>query len=139
MFDKKKTEQTPVSGSATLVSAGTTFQGDINSDNDLRIDGTIKGNIRSSARIVIGPTGVVEGNIHGTHADITGKVKGDIEVKDLLQLRENSNVAGNIIATKLQVDPTAVFNGKCQMGPQAASIVKMDQPDAQPTVTAKAK
>jgi cytoskeletal protein CcmA (bactofilin family) len=140
MFNKEKT--TPFSekgmpNSATLISAGTILKGDVRSNNDLRIDGTIHGNVSSSAKIVIGPNGFVEGNIEGVQADITGKVTGNILVKELLQLREKSSVEGNIIATKLQIDPEAVFNGKCQMGPQAASVVSMNSADA--TAAAEAK
>lgn len=134
MFNKEKSSAFPEkssSNSATLISAGTVLKGDVKSENDLRIDGTIQGNVKSSAKIVVGPSGYVEGNIEGGHADITGKVVGNITVKELLQLREKSNVNGNLIAGKLQVDPSAVFNGKCQMGAVAANIVLMNQTDGQ--------
>jgi len=101
---------------ATLISAGTTLKGDINASSDLRIDGTIIGNIKSNSKIIIGSTGVVEGEIEGNQADITGKVKGNIKIKDLLQLKGESVIHGNITAGKLQVEPTATFNGQCHMG-----------------------
>src|SRR6267154_6810923 len=69
MFNSKnKTDMLPEkssngNGGATLVSAGTTLKGDISSNSDLRIDGTIIGNVTSAAKIVIGTNGVVEGNI----------------------------------------------------------------------------
>jgi cytoskeletal protein CcmA (bactofilin family) len=102
-------------GSASLISAGTTLKGDINSNADLRIDGTLIGNIHSSAKVIIGANGVVEGDIHGQQADILGKVTGTINVKELLQLKGTSLVQGNIKAGRLQVEPTAVFNGECHM------------------------
>jgi len=137
MFNKDKTTSIPgVPNSATLISSGTILKGDVHSKNDLRIDGTIHGNVSSTAKIVIGPSGHVEGNIEGVNADITGKVTGNIAVKEMLQLREQSVIEGNIIAGKLQVDPSAIFNGRCQMGPQAASIVLMSSSDVQ---TAEAK
>ena len=110
------TEKTNDSNGATLVSAGTTLKGDISSNSDLRIDGTIIGNINSSSKIVIGASGVVEGDITGNQADIVGKVSGNIKTKDLLQLRGDSVVNGNVYAGKLQVEPTAIFNGQCHMG-----------------------
>lgn len=100
----------------TLISAGTTVKGDISSNSDLRIDGTIVGNVSSSAKIVIGTNGVVEGDLHGNQADIVGKVSGNIKTSDLLQLRGDCVVNGNIYAAKLQVEPTATFNGQCHMG-----------------------
>ncbi len=113
---------------ATLVGAGTIVNGDLSSDNDLRIDGTIHGNVSSTAKIIIGATGYVEGNIEGQQADINGKVEGNISAGDLLQLRGSCNVQGNISAGKLQIEPTATFNGKCQMG-TVANIVKMSKSD----------
>lgn len=142
MFTKEKDGAISEKGfanSATLISAGTVLRGDVKSENDLRIDGTIHGNVISSAKIVVGPSGFIEGNIQGTQADITGKVQGNIAVKDLLQLRGQSNVEGNISAGKLQVDPSAIFNGKCQMGAQSAAggVVLMSNNDVQQTAKAK--
>lgn len=115
-------EKTPNgNGGATLISAGTILKGDINSNSDLRIDGTIIGNVTSSSKIVIGTNGSVEGNISGNQADIVGKVTGDIKTKDLLQLRGECVVKGNVYAGKLQIEPTATFNGQCHMGNGAAA------------------
>jgi cytoskeletal protein CcmA (bactofilin family) len=138
MFNKEKTNgiSDKISTSATLISEGTSLQGDVKSENDLRIDGTIHGNVISSAKVVIGPSGYVEGNIHGKQADITGKVNGNITVMEVLQLRGESNVQGNIHAATLQIDPTAVFNGQCKMGAVPASVVVMSTTDEQ---TAEAK
>jgi cytoskeletal protein CcmA (bactofilin family) len=132
MFNTKKpitpvmsTEKTTSNGGGngtTLISSGTTIKGDISSNSDLRIDGTIIGNINSNAKIVIGNSGVVEGDIHGNNADIVGKTSGTIKVKELLQLRGECVVNGNIYAGKLQIEPTATFNGQCHMG---ANVVDM--------------
>jgi cytoskeletal protein CcmA (bactofilin family) len=100
----------------TLISAGTTLKGDISSNSDLRIDGTIIGNVTCSSKIVIGASGNVEGDISGNQADIVGKVSGNIKTKDLLQLRGDCTVKGNVHAGKFQVEPTAIFNGQCHMG-----------------------
>jgi cytoskeletal protein CcmA (bactofilin family) len=116
MFNKEKnpTEKF-TSNSATLISAGTVLQGDVKSDNDLRIDGTIHGNVTSNAKIIVGPTGFVEGNIQGLQADITGTVIGNITVKEVVQLRAKSNVQGNITAVSLQIESGAAFNGQSIM------------------------
>lgn len=129
MFNKEKNQSASekiFSNSATLISSGTVLKGNVKSDNDLRIDGTIQGNVTSSSKIIVGPSGFVEGNIEGVQADITGKVKGNISVSELLQLRAEANVEGNIMAAKLQIDPSAVFNGKCQMGVQERNVVIMN-------------
>ena len=106
----------------TLIGAGTTLKGDLSSSSDLRIDGTVIGNIQSSAKIVIGANGVVEGDITGMQADVVGKVSGNIRAKELLQLRGECIVTGDLFAGKLQVEPSATFNGQCHMG---ANVVEM--------------
>src|ERR1700743_726987 len=112
----------PVSASASLIGAGTTMKGDITSNGDLRIDGTLVGNINCSAKVVIGANGNVQGDVHGQQADIMGKVPGTIKVKDLLQLKGGSTVNGNIEAGKLQIEPTVNLNGQCNMStPPAAT------------------
>lgn len=134
MFNKEKTTTSErfAPTSATLISAGTILNGDVSSDNDLRIDGTIHGNVFCSAKVIIGNTGMIEGNIEGQQADITGKILGNIIVKDLLQLKGTCIVQGNITSGKLQIEPTATFNGQCQMG-TVANIVQMsvNEPQAE--------
>ena len=130
MFNKEKstTTEKTVSTSATLISAGTVLQGDLKSEADLRIDGTIHGNVTSSSKIIVGPTGFVEGHIQGVQADITGKVIGNISVKELAQLRTKAHVQGNITAVSLQIESGAAFNGQSIMTTTTAAATKPVSP-----------
>jgi len=127
-------EKTNGGNGTTLVSVGTTLKGDISSSSDLRIDGKIIGNVSSSSKIVIGASGSVEGDISGNQADIVGKVEGNVKTKDLLQLRGDCMVNGNIYAGKLQVEPTAIFNGQCHMG---TNVVEMANTTNEPKAAAQ--
>ena len=127
MFNSKSKSETAESvvpsGSATIIGSGTSLKGDITSSGDLRIDGTLVVNIICSSKIIIGANGVVEGDISGQQADIMGKVSGTIKVKELLQLKSNCQVNGNLYSAKLQIEPAASFNGQCHMiQEQPASI-----------------
>jgi cytoskeletal protein CcmA (bactofilin family) len=102
-------------GGASIIAAGTTLKGDLTSNGDIRIDGTLQGNINCTAKVVIGANGVVEGDISGQQADIMGTINGTIKVKELLQLKGGCNVKGNIHAAKLQIETSANFNGQCHM------------------------
>ncbi|HEX5668105.1 MAG TPA: polymer-forming cytoskeletal protein [Chitinophagaceae bacterium] len=126
MFNKNsktENEKSTMPTGTSLIGTGTTITGDIVSNGDVRIDGVLKGNIRGTAKILIGQDGVVEGDIEGQQADIMGRVEGRISVKELLNLRSNAIIKGDIRAGKLQIEPTVVFNGQCQMG--EASVVEM--------------
>ena len=107
----------------TIIGSGTTITGDMVSNGDIRIDGTLVGNLTAKAKILIGPEGVVEGDIEGMQADVLGKVIGKIQVKELLFLRGKATLNGDIYAGKLQIEPTATFNGLCHMG---ANIVELN-------------
>lgn len=120
MFNQKTksdiSSEAPVQPSgASIIAAGTTVKGDISSNGDIRIDGILQGNIQSTAKVVIGANGVVDGDISGQQADIMGKINGTIKVKELLQLKGGSTVSGNIYAAKLQIETNANFNGQCHM------------------------
>lgn len=132
MFNNPKktdmSEKTTTGNGTTLISAGTTLKGDISSASDLRIDGKIIGNIQSSAKVVIGANGEVEGDITGNQADIVGKVSGNIRAKELLQLRGDCIVTGNLYAGKLQVEPSATFNGQCHMGSNVVEMSNKELP-----------
>ncbi len=124
MFNSKtKQGDAALAGSSTtIIGAGTIINGDINSNGDIRIDGTLIGNLHSKSKIIIGQDAVVEGDINGQQADIMGKVTGTVKIKELLQLRGKCNVNGELFAGRLEVEPTATFNGSCHMG---ANIVEL--------------
>ena len=124
MFKSKQQDQKSraESFSASIIGAGTTINGNIEAGGDIRIDGTIKGNVFSKAKILIGADGIVEGNIHCREADITGQVNGNINTQELLHLKGNAAVSGDIHTAKLFIEPTVSFNGQCHMG---ANIVEL--------------
>lgn len=124
MFNSKsKSSFDATTGNAsTMIGAGTTITGDMESNGDIRIDGILRGNLKGKAKIIIGAEGIVEGNIEGLQADIMGRVTGTIKVQELLFLHGKTQVNGDIYAGKLQIEPTAVFNGNCHMG---ANIVEL--------------
>ncbi len=109
--------------STTLIGLGTSLSGNLEAAGDIRIDGVLKGNLIAKAKIFIGPEGVIEGDIIGQQADILGKVEGTVQVHDLLYLRGNAIIFGDIHAAKLLIEPTVSFNGQCRMG---ANIVELN-------------
>lgn len=140
MFNREKSngQEKPAATNATLISYGTSVTGDVQSETDLRIDGTVRGNVSTTAKIVVGATGFIEGNILGTQADVSGRVEGNIQVADLAQLRTKSRVEGNITAVSLQIEAGALFNGKSTMT-AAANNNKVVQMTEEETVYAQAQ
>jgi len=98
-----------------LIGVGTDIKGDIESSGDIRFDGTIKGNIKTKGKVVIGSTGVIKGEITCKNSDVEGKVEGKIEVQELLSLKSTSILLGDIMARRLAIEPGAKFTGHCTM------------------------
>ena len=95
---------------------GTSIEGDIRSDSNIRIDGKLKGTIHTKGRLVIGSSGIIEGEIICENADIEGVFIGKINVNQLLSLKSTAKLTGDIITSKLAIEPGAMFSGACSMG-----------------------
>jgi len=96
--------------------AGTSIEGEIISEGNIRIDGKVKGTVSTKGRLVIGPDGNIEGNITCSNADVEGVLEGTIKVSELLTLKSTAKLQGDIITAKLSIEPGAVFGGTCNMG-----------------------
>jgi cytoskeletal protein CcmA (bactofilin family) len=108
-------------GLATIIASGTEIKGDIDSKGDIRVDGKLTGNITTSGKIIIGTSGQVNGDINATIADVLGQVNGNVTIVELLYLKGECEINGNIYTGQLQVDSSAKFNGECHMGATAVA------------------
>lgn len=103
------------SNSINIITSGTVIKGDITASGDFRLDGTLEGNIQLNGKLVVGDSGVVNGNILCVNANIIGTVNGNLSVKELLSLNATARVKGDILINKLSIEPGAIFTGKCRM------------------------
>jgi cytoskeletal protein CcmA (bactofilin family) len=98
-----------------LLSNGTEITGDIKSNGDIRIDGFLAGNLTTKGKVVIGPTGKVKGEVYCKNSEVSGAVEGRICVSQLLTLKTDSKINGDIVTFKLSIEPGAKFTGNCKM------------------------
>lgn len=98
-----------------LISNGTDITGDIKSTGDIRIDGSLKGNLNTKGKVVIGSTGKVNGEVICKNSEISGIIEGKIIVGQLLNLKASSKIFGDIVTSKLSIEPGAIFSGTCKM------------------------
>ena len=105
-------------GQATVINIignGTEIKGDITANGDVRIDGRLLGNINTQNKLIVGKTGYVEGEINAKIADISGKIKGKLNSKEITYLRNTSDFDGDLTTSKLVIEEGANFNGTCTM------------------------
>lgn len=98
------------------LTSGSKIIGTVITDSDIRIDGTIEGDVKCSGKMVIGEQGMVKGTVECQSAEIMGTLDGKIDVKYTLALRATSRLKGEINTQTLMVEPNAIFNGSCTMG-----------------------
>ncbi len=98
-----------------LISNGTDISGDIKSSGDIRIDGSLTGNLNTKGKVVIGVTGKVNGEVICKNSEVSGSVEGKISVSQLLILKASSKILGDIATSKLSIEPGAKFTGNCKM------------------------
>ncbi|GAB4139147.1 MAG: polymer-forming cytoskeletal protein [Bacteroidia bacterium] len=120
MFNSKTSSgmrnNAPDSGTVNIIGAGTNIEGDVVSGGDIRIDGTLKGTLKTRGKLVVGPSGSIEGEVSCQNADISGNVKGKVAVSELLALKSSAKLTGEITTGKLAIEPGADFSGSCSMG-----------------------
>lgn len=114
-------------GAHNQIAKGTKIQGDIITEGVLRIDGTLIGSVESTGKLVVGPSGRVEGTIRCNSANISGEVKAKIMVKELLTLQASAKLQGEVTTGKLAIEPGAVFSGSCSMGGVVKDLAQKDK------------
>ena len=122
MFEKSSKSYTDLLGKTNRIVEGTTIKGDIESVADFRLDGHLIGNFNSKGKLVIGPAGSVTGDINSQNVDVEGKVEGKIIVDDVLNVKANAVINGEVICGKLSVEPGAKFTATCAMKGTAAAL-----------------
>jgi cytoskeletal protein CcmA (bactofilin family) len=123
----------PDNTTINLISTGTDIFGDVKSSGDIRIDGTLTGNLNTKGKVVIGPTGKVKGEVICKNSEVAGLIEGRIIVGQLLNLKASSKISGDIITSKLSIEPGALFTGSCKMSDtdiNAAGFIKEKEAEA---------
>ncbi|HAF30491.1 MAG TPA: cell shape determination protein CcmA [Bacteroidales bacterium] len=117
-----KYNETETTTAINLIGAGTEITGDVNSNGDIRIDGTLTGNLKTAGKVVIGETGKINGEIECKNSEVLGEIHGKIKVSELLSLKATSKIFGDIVTKKLAIEPGSRFTGNCKMGEESQNV-----------------
>lgn len=107
----------PDSNDTCFIAEGTVIKGEFKTTANVRLDGSINGNVNCDGKIIMGKKGSINGNIKSDKFSVEGFFEGELVVNDTLHLLSTANVAGVFKAGKLIVDEGALMNGECQIGP----------------------
>lgn len=101
----------------STIAQGVAITGTLSFDTLLRIDGSFEGELLSSGKLIIGPTGVVKADLHLEEALISGRVEGNITVTKRLSLCGQASIQGAIKTPKLSVDEGVHIEGNVTVAP----------------------
>jgi cytoskeletal protein CcmA (bactofilin family) len=99
-----------------VIAKGTSIEGEFNTTENVRIDGTIKGNLQCDKKLVLGQSALIEGKLQANEAVIMGNIQGDVVVKGLLRLEGTAVIKGDITAQKIIVEEGARYDGISKIG-----------------------
>ncbi|MCU0638273.1 MAG: polymer-forming cytoskeletal protein [Candidatus Krumholzibacteria bacterium] len=106
----------------SILGQGCTVKGTIDvKEGTLRIDGDFEGTINCPGTLVVGKDGSVKADISVTSAVIGGKVKGNIDAREKIELQAGSRLEGDIKTIRLVIDEGVFFEGSCKMSPDGKS------------------
>ena len=124
MWSKNQKANVPSSAAPTaidtLIGTQCRIQGDIFSQQSIKIDGQITGNVQAGGMVIVGENGTINGDIRSHELMVFGKVEGLVEV-DKLQLKNTAHVTGNIRTKSLLVEEGAVYAGDIRMDQKPAT------------------
>ena len=113
------------------IEGSTRVKGDIVSEGDFRIDGTLDGSIKTKGKVVVGKQGSIKGAVSCSNADVEGKINGKLFVSQALSLKSTSIIDGDVVIGKLIVESGATFNASCSMNKEGkkADFKVVKKPD----------
>jgi cytoskeletal protein CcmA (bactofilin family) len=89
---------------------------------NVRIDGSVDGELLGATLVILGPSARVRGKIQAGSVVVLGaQVSADIDVRGSIELRQGATVVGTLTAAEIQMDPDIEFSGKCDLHPSRAA------------------
>lgn len=129
--NKKGKQITEGSSGQNIIAQGTKIIGDVNSEGDLRIDGIVEGNVKTSGKVAVGKAGYIKGTLNSSDAHFEGRFSGKLTLSGTLNLKSTAYIEGEVLAGKLSVEPGATFNVTCAMNGSVKELSHGEQPKKQ--------
>jgi cytoskeletal protein CcmA (bactofilin family) len=120
LFKRRKPEDEIIS----LLGKGAEMTGEVSFTNGLRVEGIIRGKVRSEAILEIGPGGKVDAEVNIRRISINGEFHGVIHASDRVEIHRDGKVFGDVFSPCLIIEAGAIFDGHCNMSNEKKSAAK---------------
>ena len=122
-------------GAMSIIAAGMTVTGDIDSAGVVKVEGRVEGSVRTARQVLIGRQGEVKGDIETREAVIGGRVEGTITATERVDVQATASVTGDIHTKSIVVQEGGKINGSVKMSDAAAvRSIETKGPQAQQPV-----
>jgi cytoskeletal protein CcmA (bactofilin family) len=108
-------ENLATADATSLISRNARIEGEIHGNENLKIEGYVKGSIKLNGDVYVGTTGIVEADIEATNVFIEGAVTGNIVARDQLEIQSSGKMSGDITARSIDIKEGSAFEGRSQM------------------------
>lgn len=110
----------------SVIAEGTIIEGNVQMPSDLRLDGTIIGNVTSDAKVILGETAKIKGNVDACNFGIKGEFEGELRVRETLHIHNGATVEGTFYTKRLVVKDGAQLNCNCNVNNKIVEEYKID-------------
>lgn len=105
-----------------LIGANCSFEGQIDTKGTIRIDGSVKGNVKADC-IILGEHAKIHGDLNARDVIVGGAITGNILAKESLEIGRTGNVLGEIRSSKLSIIEGGIFEGNSSLYKQESIVV----------------
>jgi cytoskeletal protein CcmA (bactofilin family) len=103
----------PLSGDLAQIGKSVVIKGDLSGSEDLYLDGQVEGSISlKSNSLTVGPNGVVKASVEAKGVVVQGKLEGNVQASDRVDLRKSAVVTGDILTQRISIEEGAYLKGK---------------------------
>jgi cytoskeletal protein CcmA (bactofilin family) len=103
--------------SKNVLSSDVEIKGNLKFSGELTLEGKFEGEIHSDGTLLLGDSAQVNGNIHVNAVVLRGKINGNVNAKEKIEIKAKTELFGDIRASKLVVEEGVTFVGKTEVNP----------------------
>ncbi|MBO5911531.1 MAG: polymer-forming cytoskeletal protein [Elusimicrobiaceae bacterium] len=112
----------------SVVSAECYFQGTLNVQGSLRVDGTLEGSVDNARHVIVGDGGKIVGDVTAQIVVCGGAIEGNV-CAEMLEVLSKASILGDIRAKKMIVEEGGRIDGRCTIGEEQNLAIDTDEED----------
>src|SRR5437660_11380006 len=112
---------TTASNSKNVLGSDVEIKGTLRFSGELTFEGKLEGEVHTDGMLNLGDSAVVNGNINAQSVVVRGKINGNINAKEKIDIKTKAELFGDIRASKLSVEEGVTFVGKAEVNPNKVS------------------